>query len=142
MNTTTELSSRSISQETTAVLSVGATLLAACIALAGLMLVTTGRIVDEGRVERQALRSEARADREHWRAQINATREEWRAEVRAFREEWQAEVRAFRAEAQADRIAFARQIARLTEHQSRLNGLVEGSRERMTAPGAPSAPEG
>ena len=120
VNTTTELSSRSISQETTAILSVGATLLAAYIALAGLMLVTTCRIVDEGRVERQALRSEARADRENW----------------------QAEVRAFRAEAQADRIAFARQIARLTEHQSRLNGLVEGSRERMTAPGGPSAPEG
>ena len=120
VNTTTELSSRSISQETTAVLSVGATLLAACIALAGLMLVTTGRIVDEGRAERQALRSEARADRE----------------------DWQAEVRAFRAEAQADRMAFARQIARLTEHQSRLNGLVEGLREGMAVPGDPSVPEG
>ena len=100
--------------------SVGATLLAACIALAGLILVSTGRIAEESRAGREALRAEARADRE------------------AF----QAEMRAYRAEAQADRVAFTRQIARLTERQGRFDGLVEGLRERPPDPTAPVAAGG
>lgn len=161
---TAESPARRLSQETTAVLSVGATLLAAFIALAGLILVSTGRVADEARVERQALRAEAHAEREDLRSEIRATREELRAEIqthrkelkaemqtlrrelraemRAFQEAVREEIRAFRAEAQADRIAFAHEITRLTERQGRLEGLVEGKRSAQPVPGAPIAADG
>ena len=144
---------RKLSQETIAVLSIGATMLAAFIALAGLILVSTGRVADEAREGRQTLRAELHAESEDLRAEIRATRNDLRAEIRATREELRAEVqtlrrelqaemrafqeavreetRAFRAEAQADRIAFAREITRLTERQGRLDGLVEGLHEGM-----------
>lgn len=165
---TSESPSRKLSQETIAVFSVGATLLAAFIALAGLILVSTGRVADEARDGRQTLRAEAHAERQDLRAEIRATRDELRAEIRATREELrtemqthraelQAEVQtlrrelkvemqtlrrelqAFRAEAQADRIAFAREITRLTERQGRLDGLVEGKRSAQPVPAAPVA---
>ena len=165
---TAESPARRLSQETTAVLSVGAAMLAAFIALAGLILVSTGRVADEARVERQTLRVETRAEREEVRAEARAGREELRAEIRtnrdelrasreelraemqilrrelqaemrAFREALQEEMRAFRAEAQADRIAFAREITRLAERQGRLEGLVEGLRSAQPVPAAPVA---
>ena len=163
---------RKLSQETIAVFSVGATLLAAFIALAGLILVSTGRVADEARDGRQTLRAEAHAEREGLQAEIRATRDELRAEIRATRDELRTEMqthraelqaemqtlrrelkaemrafqeavreetRAFRAEAQADRIAFAREITRLTERQGRLDGLVEGKRSARPVPAAPIA---
>ena len=151
---------RKLSQETTAVLSVGATLLAAFVALAGLILVSTGRVADEARAGLQTLRAETHAENEDLRAEIRANREELRAELRANREELRAEIRAnreelrafrevvqeemraFRAEAQADRIALAREITRLAERQGRLEGIVEGLRERMPVPAAPIAADG
>ena len=147
---TAESPARRLSQETTAVLSVGAAMLAAFIALAGLILVSTGRVADEARVERQALRAEAHAEREDLRSEIRATREELRAEIqtlrrelraemRAFQEAVREEMRAFRAESQADRIAFAREITRLTERQGRFDGLVEGLRSVPPLPAAPIA---
>jgi len=147
---TAESPARRLSQETTAVLSVGATLLAAFIALAGLILVSTGRVADEARDDRQTLRAEAHAESEDLRAEMRANREDLRVEIRANREELRtemqtlrrelrAEMRAFRAEAQADRIAFAREITRLAERQGRLDGVVEGLRERMSVPAAPIA---
>ena len=166
-----ESPARRLSQETTAVLFVGATLLAAFIALAGLILVSTGRVAEEARAGRQTLRSEAhaesedlrseiranreemRANREDLRAEIRANREELRAEIQTLRNEMQAEMRAFqeavreemrafRAEAQADRIAFAREITRLTERQGRLEGLVEGLRSAPAVPAAPIVADG
>ena len=169
MNTmTAESPARRLSQETTAVLSVGAANLAAFIALAGLILISTGRVADEARVERQTLRGETRAELEEVRAEARAGREELRAEIRtnreelrvtreelrtemqtlrrelqaemrAFQEAVREETRAFRAEAQADRIAFAREITRLTERQGHLDGLVEGKRSAQPVPAAPVA---
>ena len=158
---TAESPARRFSQETTAVLSVGAAMLAAFIALAGLILVSTGRVADEARDGRQTLRAEAHAESEDLRAEIRANREELRAEIRANREELRTEmqtlrrelraemrafqeavreeIRAFRAEAQADRIAFAREITRLTERQGRLDGLVEELRSAQPVPAAPIA---
>ena len=117
---TAESPARRLSQETTAVLSVGAAMLAAFIALAGLILVSTSRVADEARVERQTLRVETRAEREEVRAEARcrargtpgrdthqpgrAARQSGRAagqpgraaaEMQTLRRELQAEMRAF-----------------------------------------------
>ena len=114
-----------LSQETLAVLAVGATLLAT-------MLVTTGRLEDridqyrvEAHEEREALRAEGRDDRKALVRQMEAQR----AEAHAARE-------ALRVEAREDRLAFARQIAIITREQAHLNGLVEGMRDEDDHPGS------
>ena len=145
-----------LSQETLAVLAVGATLLAT-------MLVTTGRLEDridqyrvEAREEREALRAEGRDDREALRAegrddrkalvrQMEAQRAEAHADRKALvrqmeaqRAEAHAAREALRAEAREDRLAFARQIAIITREQAHLNGLVEGMRDEDDHPGSAS----
>ena len=84
-----------ISQETIAIVTVG-------VALAGLILVTTGDLRNEAREDRGA----------------------WQAESRQLRDEWQAESRQLRDEARADREAFQREILRLTQAQAELGAIV------------------
>ncbi len=93
-----------ISQETIAIVTVG-------LALAALVVTSTGRVSDRLDHDVAELRAEARADR---------------AEARAQRE-------AIRAEARAEREAFARQIAKLTAGQAHLVGLVESLRDDRPA---------
>ena len=109
-----------LSQETIAIVSVGATLAAIIVVTAAILTTQIGDMRAEARAEReairaeiQALRTEARADR----AEGQAAREAIRAEGRADREAWQAEMRALREDAGADREAV-----------SRLSGLVEQMR--------------
>ena len=91
-----------LSQETIAIVSVGATLAAIIVATAAILFTQNSNI----RAEIQAIRVEARADREAIRA-----------EGRADREAWQAEMRALREDAGTDREAV-----------SRLSGIVEQMR--------------
>ena len=102
-----------LSQETIAIVTVG-------VALAGLILVATGDLRDEGRASRVA-----------WQAESQQLRNEWQAESQQLRNEWQAESRQLRDEARADREAFQRQsetfqreILRLTEGQAKLAAIV------------------
>ena len=104
-----------ISQETFAIVSVGA-------ALAGLILVTTGDIRDE-----------ARADRAAWQAESRQLRDE----ARAAREASDRRAKDFRDEARAAREAsdrkleaFEREILRLTEGQARLAALATSPRPK------------
>ena len=112
-----------LSQETLAVLAVGATLLAT-------MLVTTGRLED--RIDQY--RVEAREGREALRAEGREDREALRAEARDDRMALARQIEALRAEARKDRRAFARQIAVITREQAHLNGLVEGLRDDEDRP--------
>ena len=91
-----------VSQETVAVVTVG-------LALAALVMTSTGRVSDRLDHNVAELRAEARADRD-----------------------------AIRAEARADREAFARQIAKLAAGQAHLVGLVESLRDDRPAAGASS----
>ena len=86
-----------ISQETIAIVTVG-------LALAALVVTSTGRVSDRLDHNVAELRAEARADRA-----------------------------ATRAEARADREAFARQILELTAGQAHLVGLVESLRDDRPA---------
>ena len=106
-----------ISQETIAIVTVG-------VALAGLILITTGD-----------LRNEAREDRSAWQAQSQQMRNAWQAESQQMRNEWQAESRQLRDEARArreaadrDREAFQREILRLTQAQAELGAIVASTR--------------
>ena len=91
-----------ISQETIAIVTVG-------LALAALVVTSTGRVSDRLDHNVAELRAEARADRD-----------------------------AIRAEARADREAFARQIVKLTANQAHLVGLVESLRDDRPAADAGS----
>ena len=82
-----------LTQETKAILSVGATLLAVNVGIAALVLTLNSD-----------LRADARADR----AESQAARAAMRDEARADREAWQAEMRALREDAGADREAVSR----------------------------------
>ena len=102
-----------LSQETIAIVTVG-------VALAGLILVTTGDLRDESRASRVAwqaesrqLRDEARADRAAWQAESQKLRDE----ARADRTAWQAENQKLRDD-------FQREILRLTEGQAKLAAVV------------------
>ena len=88
-----------LSQETITIVTVG-------VALAGLILMETGK-----------MRAEAQADR----ARADAAMREMRAEGRAVRGE-------IRAEGRASREAFEERIIQLVEQQGTLNGLVDGLR--------------
>ncbi len=57
-----------------------------------------------------------------------------RAEGRADRARTDAALNAMRAEGRADREAFARQMARLTEQQGVLSGLVQGLDHESVSP--------
>ena len=91
-----------LTQETIAIVSVGATLAAFLVAIAALVITLNSDI-----------RAEARADREAFRSEMQAAR---------------AEARADREAAAADREAFEQHIIRLTQEQSRLTGIVEQMR--------------
>ena len=102
-----------ISQETIAIVTVGA-------ALAGLILITTGD-----------LRNEAREDRSAWQAQSQQMRNEWQAESRQLRDEARADREAADRDRDRDREAFQRQleafqreILRLTQAQAELGAIV------------------
>ena len=111
-----------ISQETIAIVTVG-------LALAALVVTSTGRVSDRLDHNVAELRAEARADRDAIRAEARADR----AEARADRAEARAQREALRAEARADREAFARQIVKLTAGQAHLVGLVESLRDDRPA---------
>ena len=109
-----------LSQETIAIVTVG-------VALAGLILVTTGNLRDESRASRVAwqaesrqLRDEARADRAAWQAESQKLRDE----ARADRTAWQAESQKLRDDFQRQSETFQREILRLTEGQAKLAALV------------------
>ena len=120
-----------ISQETIAIVTVG-------VALAGLILVTTGDLRDEGRASRVAWQAESQQLRNEWQAESQQLRNEWQEESRQLRDEaradrtaWQAESQRLRDEARADREAFQREsetfrreILRLTEGQAQLAAVV------------------
>ena len=95
-----------LTQETVAIVTVGLTLAALVLTLAGFVISSTNDI-----------RAEARADRAAWQAEAQSLR----AEARADRE-------ALHAEARADREAFEKHITRLTREQGRLTGIVEQMR--------------
>ena len=137
-----------LSQETLAVLAVGATLLAT-------MLVTTGRLEDridqyrvEAHEEREALRAEGRDDRkalvrqmEAQRAEAHADREALvrqmeaqRAEAHAGRKALVRQMEAQRAEAHADRKALVRQMEaqRAEAHADREALRAEAREDRLT----------
>ena len=95
-----------LSQETIAIVSVGATLTAFLAALAAVVITLNSDMRAEARADREALRAEARSDR---------------AENQAARE-------AIRAENRADREAFEKHITRLTQEQGRTAGIVEQMR--------------
>ena len=98
-----------LSQETIAIVSVGATVVVSIVALAAIVITLNGDI----RTEIQAMRAEARADREAWQEENRRIRDE----ARDDREAWQAEMRALREDAGTDREAV-----------SRLSGIVEQMR--------------
>ena len=109
-----------ISQETIAIVTVG-------VALAGLILVTTGDLRDEGRASRVAWQAESQQLRNEWQEESRQLRDE----ARADRTAWQAESQKLRDEARADREAFQREsetfrreILRLTEGQAKLAAIV------------------
>lgn len=91
-----------ISQETSAIITVG-------VALAGLILVATGDLRDEGRASRVA-----------WQAESQQLRNEWQAESRQLRDEARADREAFQRESET----FRREILRLTEGQAKLAAVV------------------
>ena len=91
-----------LSQETIAIVAVGATVVASIVALAAIVITLNGD-----------MRAEGRADR----ADAQAAREAIRAEGRADREAWQAEMRALREDTGTDREAV-----------SRISGIVEQMR--------------
>ena len=95
-----------LTQESVAIMTVGLTLAALVLTLAGFVIGSTNDI-----------RAEARADRAAWQAEAQSLR----AEARADRE-------ALHAEARADREAFEKHITRLTREQGRLTGIVEQMR--------------
>ena len=95
-----------LTQESVAIVTVGLTLAALVLTLAGFVISSTNDI-----------RAEARADRAAWQAEAQSLR----AEARADRE-------ALHAEARADREAFEKHITRLTREQGRLTGIVEQMR--------------
>ena len=95
-----------LTQESVAIVTVGLTLAALVLTLAGFVIGSTNDI-----------RAEARADRAAWQAEAQSLR----AEARADRE-------ALHAEARADREAFEKHITRLTREQGRLTGIVEQMR--------------
>ena len=95
-----------LTQESVAIVTVGLTLAALILTLAGFVIGSTNDI-----------RAEARADRAAWQAEAQSLR----AEARADRE-------ALHAEARADREAFEKYITRLTREQGRLTGIVEQMR--------------
>ena len=95
-----------LTQETVAIVTVGLTLAALVLTLAGFVISSTNDI-----------RSEARADRAAWQAEAQSLR----AEAHADRE-------ALHAEARADREAFEKHITRLTREQGQLTGIVEQMR--------------
>ena len=84
-----------ISQETIAIVTVG-------VALAGLILITTGD-----------LRNEAREDRNAWQAESRQLRDEARADREAFQRQSEA---------------FQREILRLTQAQAELGAIVASTR--------------
>ena len=109
-----------LTQETIAIVSVGAALLAVNAGIAALVLTLNSDIREDGRADRaawqaesQRMRDEARADREAWQAESQRMRDE----ARADREAWQAETRALREDAGTDREAV-----------SRISGIVEEMR--------------
>ena len=113
-----------LSQETIAVVSVGATLAAIIVAAVAILFTQNSNTRTEIRTDIQAIRAEGRAEREAIRAEDRADREAFeqhiarlRDEGRADREAWQAEMRALREDAGADREAV-----------SRLSGIVEQMR--------------
>ena len=130
-----------LSQETLAVLAVGATLLAT-------MLVTTGRLEDridqyrvEAHEEREALRAEGRDDRKALRAEGRDDRkalvrqmEARRAEAHADREALVRQMEAQRAEAHAGRKALVRQMEaqRAEAHADREALRAEAREDRLT----------
>ena len=91
-----------LTQETIAIVAVGATVIASIAALAVIVITLNSD-----------MRTEGRADR----ADAQAAREAIRAEGQAAREAWQAEMRALREDAGTDREAV-----------SRLSGIVEQMR--------------
>ena len=109
-----------LSQETIAIVSVGATLAAIIVATAAILFTQNSNIradIQAMRVEARADRAESQAAREAIRDEGRAERESLRAENRADREAWQAEMRALREDAGTDREAV-----------SRLSGIVEQMR--------------
>ena len=84
-----------ISQETIAIVTVG-------VALAGLILITTGD-----------LRNEAREDRSAWQTESRQLRDEARADREAFQRQSEA---------------FQREILRLTQAQAELGAIVASTR--------------
>ena len=95
-----------LSQEMIAIVTVG-------VALAGLILVVTGDLRDEGRASRVA-----------WQAESQQLRNEWQAESRQLRDEARADRAAWQAENQKLRDDFQREILRLTEGQAKLAAVV------------------
>ena len=91
-----------LTQETIAIVSVGAALLAVNAGIAALVLTLNSDIREDGR-----------ADRAAWQAESQRMRDE----ARADREAWQAETRALREDAGTDREAV-----------SRISGIVEEMR--------------
>ena len=117
-----------LSQETTAIVTVGLTILGSNLYATNILQDRINRVENEIRTLRAdtrndvaALRAEGRADRDTIHAEGRADREAIRAEARADRE-------AIRAEARADREAFEKHITRLTQEQSKLSGIVEQMR--------------
>ena len=102
-----------LTQETIAIVTVGLTLAALVLTLAGFVISSTNDI-----------RAEARADRAAWQAESARLQ----AEARADRATWQAESARLQAEARADREAFEKHVIRLTREQSQLSGIVEQMR--------------
>ena len=102
-----------LTQETIAIVSVGAALLAVNAGIAALVLTLNSDIREDGRADRAAWQAESIA----MRTEAQAARDADRAAARADREAWQAEMRALREDAGADREAV-----------SRISGIVEEMR--------------
>ena len=106
-----------LSQETTAIVTVGLTILGSNLYATNILQDRINRVENEIRT----LRADTRNDVAALRAEGRADREAIRAEARADRE-------AIRAEGRADREAFEKHITRLTREQSKLSGVVEQMR--------------
>ena len=113
-----------LSQETIAIIGVGAALAAIVLAsIAGL------------RADLRAVQAEARAGQE-------VIRKESREAHEAIRKESQESVAAIRTESRADREAFAGALLRLTEQYGVLHGSVQGLLRAQSAGTDATAPAG
>ena len=117
-----------LSQETIAIVSVGATLTAFLAALAAIVITLNSDMRAEARADRaenqaarEAIRAENRADREAFDERLRAEREALDKRLRADREALDERLR-------ADREAFEKHITRLTQEQGRVAGIVEQMR--------------